>query len=148
MVIDGVSAIALILIASFGIDRINTGLFFILDFFPPWRKIFPNPEEIAEEVSRHRAQRKRKLLYQLLAAILGGIVLAYFGEVRIFRALGFNNTHPILDSVMTGLILMAGADQVAGLLKVTGLPWTKGESTSSKPIEIRGKLILEDESRK
>ena len=148
MVIDGVSAIALILIASFGIDRIITGLVFILDFLPPWRNIFPNPEQIAENASRHRAERKRRFLYYVLAGILGGLILAYLGEVRIFRALGFDRTHPILDSAMTGLILIAGADRVAALLKIHGLPGARsGGEQDARPIEIRGRLVLEEESR-
>jgi len=145
MVIDGVSAIALILIASFGIDRILTGLFFLLDFIKPWTRLFPNPEEVEEKALQIRAERKRKLLYFVLAGILGGVVLAYFGEVRIFRALGFNQTNAILDSVMTGLILIAGADRVAELLKLHGMPGAKGEPKStSQPIEVTGRLILEE----
>lgn len=146
MKIDGVSAIALILIASFGIDRIVTGLLFLLSFIKSWTRFVPDPTTMQDTLERAKAEKTNTLIYFVLAGILGGVVLAFFGEVRIFRAMGFDKTNYILDSIMTGLILMAGADRVAGLLKLTGTPGV--EKSTSRPIEITGKLILEGEASK
>lgn len=146
MKIDGVSAIALILIASFGIDRIVTGLLFLLSFIKPWTRFVPDPTMIQDTLERAKAEKTNTLIYFVLAGILGVVVLAFFGEVRIFRAMGFDKTNYILDSIMTGLILMAGADRVAGLLKLSGTPGV--EKSTSRPIEITGKLILEGEASK
>ena len=146
MKIDGVSAIALILIASFGIDRIVTSLLFLLSFIKPWTRFVPDPTTIQDTLERAKAEKTNTLIYFVLAGILGVVVLAFFGEVRIFRAMGFDKTNYILDSIMTGLILMAGADRVAGLLKLSGTPGV--EKSTSRPIEITGKLILEGEASK
>lgn len=147
MPIDGVSALAVILIASFGIDRVVTGSLFLLSFVKPWNRAFPRPSEIADTAERSRAERKHKLVYFILAGLLGGVVLAFFGEVRIFHALGFTRTNYILDSIMTGLILIAGADRISEVLKLA--PGSPGEKPpSSPPIEITGRLILEDEKRR
>lgn len=143
--IDGVSAIAVILIASFGVDRIVTGLLFTLSFIEPYRRIIPDPHSIQDSVESENAKRKQKLVYFVLAGILSGVVVAYLGNVRIFQALGFT-TNDILDSIMTGLILVAGADRIAGFSKMAGGP-NVGNS-ASQPIEITGKLILEGEVAK
>ena len=147
MKIDGVSAIAVILIASFGIDRIVMGLLFILSFMKPWDRVLPDPLTVQDTVERAKAEKKQKLLYFVCAGVLGGLVLAFFGEVRIVRALGFDKINYVLDSIMTGLILMAGADRVAETLKM--MPGaTSIEKSGSRPIEITGRLILEDETSK
>ncbi len=146
MKVDGVSAIALILIASFGIDRIVTGLLFLLSFIKHWTPFVPDPTTIQDTLELAKAEKTNTLIYFVLAGILGVVVLAFFGEVRIFRAMGFDKTNYILDSIMTGLILMAGADRVAGLLKLSGTPGV--EKSTSRPIEITGKLILEGEASK
>ena len=146
MRLDGVSALALILIASFGIDRIVTGFLFLLSFVKPWTRLFPDPALLDEGPEHVAAVKKQKLLYFTLAGVLGGVVLAYFGEVRIFRALGFTETNTLLDAVMTGLIMMAGADRVAQFLRMGGV--SGGGVAESRPVEITGRLILEGEHLK
>ncbi len=146
--IDGVSAIAVILIASFGIDRIVTGLLFLLSFIKPWDRVFPHPSKTHDSMERTKVERKHKLVYFVIAGILGVVVLAFIGEVRIFYALGFTNTNYILDSIMTGLILMAGSDRVAVILKLMPDGASGAKTTESRPIEITGRLILEDEKSK
>lgn len=146
--LDGVTAIAVILIASFGIDRIVTGLLFLLSFIKAWDRLFPHPDRIQDVIKRTNAQRKHKLIYFVIAGILGGIVVAFFGEVRIFRAIGFNKINYILDSIITGLILMAGADRISEILKLMPSGAIGAKTTESRPIEITGRIILEDEKAK
>lgn len=145
MKIDGVSAVALILIASFGVDRIVTGLLFLLSWFSKaWNGFLPDPTTLEDRGERVMAEKKQKLVYFIFAGVLGGLVLAFLGEIRIFRAMGFEKTNYILDSIMTGLILMAGSDRVAEILKLTGAPGA--ERPKSPPIEVTGRLILEGEA--
>ena len=146
MQIDGLSGIAVILIASFGIERIVTGLLLLLSLLKPWSRLVPDPASAEDAVGRSEAERKQKVAFFVFAGILGDLVLAYFGEVRIFRALGFINTNEILDSIMTGLILVAGADHIGPILKLSGAPG--GEKPAERPIEITGRLILEGETGK
>ena len=150
--IDGVTALALVLIASFAIDRIVTGSLFLLSFIGAWDRRFPDPASVKDEVERARAEKKHKLVYFAIAGILGGVVLVWIGNFRILSAVlrsqdkSFPSVNPVLDTIITALLLMGGADRLAQVLKMPGA--SGGEKSESKPIQITGKLILEQQSGK
>jgi hypothetical protein len=60
--------------------------------------------------------------------------------------LGFVDTPQVFDILATALTLTAGADRIAALLNLPGA--VAGEKTSSRPIEITGKLVLESATEK
>ena len=68
MKIDGVSAITVIAIASFGVDRIVTGLQFLLAYLPAYARRFPEPTSTMNSEEYSRTTRRRKLMYFVLAA--------------------------------------------------------------------------------
>ncbi len=123
--IDGVSAIALILIGSFAIDRIVTALMFLLSFV----KLAPEPAN----------DRKYKLMYYSLATALAAVIL-YYGHLRVLSAMKIE-IDPLVDMVITGIVLVGGADSIAGLLKV---PAGDAPEAKPQPIEVTGKLMLDD----
>ena len=137
---DGITAIAVILIGSFAIDRITTGTMFLLALIKPWDRRFPDPAIVTEPTERLHAERKQKLVYFGIAGLLGIVVLAWLGNVRIFAALNFT-VHWIMDTVVTGLVLVGGADRVAVALKSIGAPVP--EKAPSSPIEVTGRLVLD-----
>jgi len=141
MQIDGISALAVILIASFAVDRITQGTLFTLSLIKPWSRAFPDPKTITDRSARIKAEKKRKVWFFSLAAVFSALIIAYFGEVRIFRALGFP-TDPILDSIITGLILVAGADRLSGVWQLGA--FGTAEAPKQQPIEVTGRLVLED----
>lgn len=148
MQIDGISAIAIILIASFAIDRIATGLLFLLSMSKRWGRRFPDPATITDKVEQHIASKKQKILYYCIAGFLAIGVLAGYGGIRIFTALGFNGAYPyfgVLDALVTGLVMVAGADRIAGFMGVAG--GQSSQASTSQPLEISGRLIVEDDSR-
>ncbi len=144
MKIDGISAIAVILIASFAIDRVVTGLLFLLSFVKSWRQYFPDPTA-QEGEERAASERKLKLAYFVFAGILGIALLGGYGKMRIFAASGFPDVPWWLDALATGLILMGGADRVAAFLNMGG---PLGEKAAPQPIQISGKIVLEDSGNK
>jgi hypothetical protein len=144
---DGVTAIAMILIASFAIDRIAVGLLFLFSFMPKWKRTFPEPSSFAEPGERASAERKRKLIYFVFAGVLAGAFLAGYGQDRILKAAGFS-INPLLDAVVTGLILMGGADRMTELLKMIGVQNAEKAEASPHPIEITGRVILEEPADK
>jgi hypothetical protein len=84
----------------------------------------------------------------LLAAIIALPVLAFYGDVRILAAVGFATVNPVLDQVLTGFILIGGADRIGEVLKWSGVQARpQAEKSSPPPIGITGKLTLES-SRK
>ncbi len=140
---DGVTAIAMMLIASFAIDRVVVGLLFLLSFLPSWQRVFPEPTLLADPAARARAERKRKLIYFVFAGVLAGLFLAGYGQDRILKAAGFS-INPTLDSILTGLILMGGADRMTELLKMIGVQNAEKPAAPARPIEITGRVILEE----
>lgn len=128
--IDGVTAITMILIASFAIDRIVTVLMFLLSL------VHLAPEREAE--------KRYKLMYFVLAGVLGIFVLAFYGQVRVLTALGLK-VSPALDILLTGIVVVGGADRIASLLKVP-VPGEAAEKPQPQPIQITGKLVLEGEA--
>ena len=138
--LDGITVIAIVLVASFAIDRIVTGVLFLLSFSKRWSSRFPDPELVTEPAARVKARNKQKLIYFCLAGALGIPVLAGYGQVRLLGALGFP-THFLIDTIATGLILMGGSDRIAEMLKMPGAPGVK--KAEAQPITIKGSLVLE-----
>ncbi|HTT61978.1 MAG TPA: hypothetical protein VMG35_09060 [Bryobacteraceae bacterium] len=137
------SAITVILIAAFGIDRVVAGLFFLLSFSAELR---PLVIEDAAHPNR-RASRARRLIYTLVAGYLGVVVVAGILKVHLFEmtqiaALGVPKPNPLLDTLLSGLIMAAGADRLSELVKSFGESGGK-KGGGEKPIEITGKLVLE-----
>lgn len=144
MKLDGVSAIALVLIASFAIDRLVTGTLFLLGMLGLVR----DPDAVTANEDRIPAQRRYKLVYYLLAGLLGVVVMSYVGGLRLLSAVlpavdpqsqsGFFQG---MDIVVTGLALMGGAERLSALLKgVAPAP----KEVPSEPIQVTGKLTLEE----
>ena len=145
MKIDGVSAVAVVLILSFAINRIATGLLFLLSFVKPWARFLPEPDLQPAGERRVKAEKKRKLVYYTLAVVLSMGVFAGYGTVRILSVSGFPSINPILDIILTGLILVAASERIADLLKTpaTASAAVGGASVDgSKPIEVTGTLTL------
>ena len=137
MKLDGVTAIALILIASFAIDRIVTAALFLLSFVIPWL----DPGSVESPGARARAEKLYKLVYVTIAGVLAVGVVAQYGGVRLLSALGMASD-PLLDTFLTGIVLVGGSDRIAALLKLPGAP--DAERAAPPPIQITGKLTLEE----
>lgn len=144
MKMDGVSAIALVLIASFAIDRLVSGVLFLLT----WTHIVTDPATAKDAGARFLAERWYKVWYYALAGVLAIVVMAYLGNVHLLRAMlpavSDASNSPflsVLDTLVTGLALMGGAERLSALLK--GAAPEKADAPVL-PVEVRGKLTLED----
>ena len=95
MKIDGISAIAIILIASFAIDRIVTGSLFLLSFVKYWTKYFPDPATLQPD-ARLAAERMLKLAYFGLSGFLGIPLFSgwYSKDAILANAFGFASVNP------------------------------------------------------
>jgi len=145
--IDGFSALALVIVVAFAIDRLVRGVLFALSYWPVWARVFPDPE-LDGGPDSGPAERNRRLIYFALAGSLAMIALAWVGGVRILAALGFVNVNPWLDVLVTGLILAGGADRTEHILRSVGASASGTETRQSAPIEITGRLMVTDESRR
>ena len=139
--LDGVTAIAAVLIAAFAIDRTVRALLFMLSFWTRWAGAFPESSE----------SKRSKLVYFLFAGVMGVLVIGWFGQVRILGALGFTTVNAYLDMLITGFVLVGGADRTEDILRKIGAsgPAAAGSTSTgaSQPIEITGRLVLDDQGR-
>jgi hypothetical protein len=132
MRIDGISAVLVILIASFAIDRAVAVIEFALRRTPAVNRYFVQPAP---------------WIHYGLATIVAGGVMATFGNVLLLAAVGFPQANRWVDIVMTTIVLVAGSDRIPDIIKAVGLP--KGGETlppASQPIQITGTLVLDDAS--
>lgn len=138
--IGGINTIVLVLVVSFAIDRLVNTVLFALPFFKAWDRRFPDPRTLDNLADRTRAENALKFAYVAFAIVLAVPILAYFGNIRILQGLNVP-ANPSLDILVTGLILVGGSDFVGRLLQLSGA--YGGETSASQPIEITGRLVLE-----
>ena len=145
---SGISVLVLILILSFALERVVKAFLFLLSYVPIWCRFAPDPRMIDNVIERIRAEKKQKLIYTLIVAILGGILVNVYPDIRLIQNLVGETTNPYLDMIVTVIVLLAGSDIVGRLLNISGIGEmdTGAASTRSEPIEITGKLILEDQN--
>ena len=149
MGIDPMRAIALILIGSFAIDRIVTGLFFLLSFNSDLRTSL-DPSTVKNPKKKDEAMRTYRLLYAIFGGYLSTVVMAGYMNIRLFASTivpgsEFIGQYPLLDIFLTGLVLLGGADRLGEALRMlggSGLPRKK-----EAPLEIKGTLVLEQAKR-
>jgi hypothetical protein len=84
---DAVSTVAMLAVLAFSVDRIVTGLMFLLSFNKSWSRRFPEPSLLNAGVDRFNAERKQKLTYFIMAAVLTVAVLSFADQVRVLAAL-------------------------------------------------------------
>lgn len=142
--VTGTDMLVILFVVAFGLDRVVAGTLFALSFLGPWARRFPEPHTMADLDGRKAAERRLKLVYFALALVLAAGALALWGNVRLFAALGLS-VPMVLDVAVTGLILVGGSDFIGRLVQISGLG-NGGQAAVSRPVEITGRLILEDSS--
>ncbi len=118
--LGGASVIAFMLLVAFAIDRIVSGLLFVLAYSKTWSGRYPDPGTLKDDdPAKPAAVRSRKVWYFALSAPLSIAVLAMVGSGMLHH-IGFTNGP--LDFVLTLLILMGGAQQVSEFTKSLSPP--------------------------
>jgi hypothetical protein len=150
-----VGVLTILLVAAFAIDRIVAGLFFLLSFSGDLRPLLVEDPEHPNA----RSARTRRLIYAMVAGYLGVVVIAGILNVHLFEmaapvdiapasdatATALAVVHPsrLLDILLTGMILAAGADRISDIVKSFGSGADVARKSEDKPLTITGKLILE-----
>ena len=137
--LDGLSAIAMLAVASFAIDRIVAGAVFLLTLVKPE---YENP--VPGSPGHVPARKTLKLFYVVVAGVLAILVMVLYPNLRILNALGVQADR-VLDSVLTAIVLLGGSDQLAILLKTIGVP--EIQKPAPQPIQINGRLVLEEPAK-
>jgi hypothetical protein len=129
---DGITATALMVLAAFAVERITTGILFILSLFRKWSVFLSGPTPAV-------AEKRQKLAYFVLAGTLVLIVVCLRSELRVLTVLNIDSPDPYLDIALTWLVMVAGSDRIGTLVK--GAPASAPEKVS-KPVEIKGTVRL------
>lgn len=138
---------AMVLFISFAIDRVTRALLFVGTMFEgPWTPWLPDPLAVEDPAQRARAEKKQTMAYYVVASTLSLAALFAFHNVRLLKNLNYD-ANWFLDALLTGIVLIGGSDLVSKVLQVSGLGGGGSES-KSQPLEITGKLILEDSAKK
>lgn len=132
--LDPVTMVAAIVIAAFAIDRTVTAFLFLLSF--GWKAADPAS---LDGVLRAQAEKSYKLLYFGLSCLLA-LAVYFYGNLSVFSALGFP-PHRLADAFLTMLVLVAGSDRIAVLLKVPDAGHA-APKPSEDPIQISGTVTL------
>ena len=143
--------VGIILIAAFAIDRVVSGLFYLLSYNTQLRTIL-DPDSIEDPAEKAAAVKRYRIVYAVCAGYLGIVIVAGSMGIRLSRITGLELdaqagtvTTTLLDILLTGLLLTGGADRLADALKLFG---GKEPKTPPAPIEITGKVVLEQGSAK
>src|SRR5262249_41977949 len=136
---DGVSVTALMALAAFAVERVTSGLLYLLSLWKRWDAAFPDPEEISNPAESARARRHLLAAYFLIAGALVLIVVSLSSQIRILTALEMQ-APILLDIGLTCLVLVAGSDRIGEFLKGDGA----GAERVSKPVEIVGRVQIMD----
>lgn len=135
---DAVSVTAMLLLAAFGVERVTRGLLFLLGSFKAWRTRFPDPAALNDQQVQGAA-RRQKWAYFTVCGLLS-LVLIYFGkDLRVLAAMGVQN-QPLLDAMVTWLVLVAGCDRLKDILGDGGA--TAPDESSSPPVQVAGTITL------
>jgi len=139
MPLDGVSALALLLLASFVIERIVSGILFVF----PTLRFLPDLAQFNDPAVRARMERRYTYARFFLSAALSAAILAQWPSLRVLALFSqLSRVPPWLDPVVTWVVLMGGADRISAFVKLPG-----GDAPAKReeqPIEVRGRLTLDD----
>ena len=141
MRLDGVSTVTAIGVASFAIDRIVTAIVFLFSMLG----VVEDPGAAAAPAA---AAKRSQLVYYLLSAVLVALFLWSYPEVGILSTLGFVPPaapgaagRGLVDTLLTFIVLVGGADRVSAFLK----PGKEApEKAPPQPLEVTGRLVLEE----
>ena len=150
MATDGINLLTILLIAAFAIERVSAGILFLLQLF----HVIGDPDSVEDAAQRAHAKRKYMLYHFAVSGILVIFVLLYVGDFRFLDALGLGNRADLsrvpifVDHLLLAVVLVGGAEQMSAFLKIVGAPGGRTRETGAQPVEVSGKLTLEESSAK
>jgi hypothetical protein len=150
MATDGINLLTILLIAAFAIERVSAGILFLLQLF----HLIGDPNSVEDAAQREHAKRKYTLYHFAVSGILVIFVLLYVGDFRFLDALGLGNRADLsrvpifVDHLLLAVVLVGGAEQMSAFLKMVGAPSGSPRETGAQPVEVSGKLIIEEFSAK
>ncbi len=137
MALDGVSAIALLILAAFVIERVVSAVLFVF----PTLHLLSDPAQVDGAGEKAKLERRTTYLRFFFSAALAAAVLAVWPTLRVVQFFQRPDGLPgWLDPVVTWIVLMGGADRISSFVKLPSGPPPKKD----QPLEVTGHLKLDD----
>lgn len=154
MDLGAANVVALMLFISFAIDRITTGLMFVLSFMPFWPKYVHDSTSESGTKNGTDSEKLYRVFYFVIATFLAIIAMMYVNmkvilmsdstpppsHIGVLIALGMKKIDWAVDSVVTALVLVASSDFLGRLIEKSGA-YDKTE-VQSQTIQVTGELNL------
>lgn len=134
--------IAVLMIVSFAIEAVVAGLLSIV----PATQLAPG-DNGGQEGAQTRADHWRRALHFIMTLALA-LIVSFFGGIKMFKGLGLQDVSDGWDYFLTAMLLTAGADRIAALKKQLGGPEQNNPRIHSQPVNITGKLTLDEPAPK
>jgi hypothetical protein len=141
MPLDGVSALALLLLCAFVVERVVSGALFVV----PSLGVLPDPAQVEDAAARAAVERKYAYLRFFLSGALVAAILWQWSSLRILALFSqLSDAVPAwLDPAVTWVVLMGGAERIAAFVRLpAGGP--AAEKREEQRIEVHGSLTLDD----
>ena len=126
---------------AFMVERLTNGVATVLGYWEWWRaRMEVSP--LADEATRLRIDRNRRvglfgvsLLFSVIGTLATGLNL--LAQVPAFA------NHPIAGSIVSGLLIAAGADPIREYLKLDDRKDRSREDRQPTPVQVTGTLIIQ-----
>ncbi len=148
MATDGINLLTILLIAAFAIERVSAGILFLLQLF----HLISDPDLVEGAAQQAHSKRKYALYHFLVSGALVLLVLLYLGDFRFLDALGLGNRTDLsrvpllLDRLLLAVVLVGGTERMSAFLKMIGAPGGGTPESRTQPVEVTGKLTVEETS--
>ena len=137
-----ITVVAMMVIGSFAIDRIVSALLFPFFREPPAPPKQTDDEILRERQTKYEREWNYKRLYFIMSGVLAIILLVCWDKMRVLEGLGYPpEPNKILDFLLTGIVLVGGADRLSGVKPGEASPAAEPEP---KPLKVTGQITLVD----
>lgn len=148
---NATSALVLIMVLAFSADRLTKAVLFLIAFLPVWQRFFQDPELITHRPQKIKMRNRHLFAYTAIVGAIAGSAVWWFPELRVIEMLSGPNTGNVIDTIVTTLVVMGGSDLVGRIIQISsigdmGAAAASGDASErNKPVEISGRLILEND---
>jgi hypothetical protein len=129
---------------------VSAGILFLLQLF----RLIGDPDLIEQAAERAHAKRRHTFYHLAISGVLVLFGVFYMGDFRFLDALGLGNRADLsrvpvfVDHLLLAVVLVGGAEQMSAFLKMVGVPGGTTREPGAQPVEVSGKLTLEESSAK
>jgi hypothetical protein len=138
---DGITVVAMLLLAAFAVDRLASATTFLV-FRPTGEEETPTKKD--------RREWNCKVVYFGVASVMALVILIASDKIRLLEAMGMlkeqvAGSDQWVDRGLTFLVLVGGAERISNLL---GSRISSSSGEEQPPLKIEGTVLVDPTSTK